>query len=115
MVHNIIMGALSYADDITLSCPSVQGLNKMMNSCSDFSTNNCITFNVKKTICIKYGESIKLTEHSDILRVLLLYLNLFVVLIMVHFYGNITVIDLENSIHSGKNVLEELLSSIYHT
>ena len=25
------MGALSYADDITLSCPSVHGLNKMMN------------------------------------------------------------------------------------
>ena len=57
------MGALSYADDITLSCPSVQGLNKMMNICSDFAPNNFITFNPKKTICIKYGESERLTEH----------------------------------------------------
>ena len=47
------MGALSYADDITLSCLSVHGLNKMMNICSDFATNNFITFNAKKTICIK--------------------------------------------------------------
>ena len=57
------MGALSYADDIALSCPSVYGLNKMMNICSGFATNNFITFNAKKTICIKYGESVKLTEH----------------------------------------------------
>ena len=57
------MGALSYADDITLSCPSVYGLNKTMNICSDFATNNFITFNAHKTICIKYGESVRLTEH----------------------------------------------------
>ena len=59
------MGALSYADDITLSCPSVYGLNKMMNIRSDFATNNCITFffNAQKTNCIKYGESVRLTEH----------------------------------------------------
>ena len=58
------MGTLSYADDITLSCPSVYGLNKMMYICSDFATNNCITFNAQKTICIKYGESVRLTEHA---------------------------------------------------
>ena len=57
------MGELSYADDITLSCPSVHGLNKMMNICCDFATNNFITFNAKKTICIKYGESVRPTEH----------------------------------------------------
>ena len=34
-----------------------------MSICSDFATNNCITFNAKKTICIKYGESVRLTEH----------------------------------------------------
>ena len=55
------MEALSYADDISLSCPNVQGLNKIMNNCSDFGTNNCITFYAKKTIYIKYGKSVKLT------------------------------------------------------
>ena len=34
-----------------------------MNICSDFATNNFITFNANKTICIKYGESVRLTEH----------------------------------------------------
>ena len=57
------MGALIYVADITLGCPSVQGLNKMINICSHLATNNFITFNAKKTICIKYGEFVKLTEH----------------------------------------------------
>ena len=41
--------ALSYADDTTLSCPSVYGLNKMLNICSDCATNNFTTFNVHKS------------------------------------------------------------------
>ena len=44
-----------------------------------------------------------------ILIVLLLYLNLIVVLFMVNFYGNITVIVLENAVHNGTNVLEEYI------
>ena len=56
------MGALSYADDIIVSCPNVHGLNKMMSICSDFTTNNFITFNAKKTMCIKYGESCKTNQ-----------------------------------------------------
>ena len=62
-INGTYMGALFHADDITLSCPSVYGLNKMMNICSDFATNNFITFNAQKTICFKYGESVRLTEH----------------------------------------------------
>ena len=54
---------MSYADNITLSCPSEYGLNKMLSICSDFATDNFITFNAKKTICIKYGEYVRLTEH----------------------------------------------------
>ena len=38
-INGTYMGALSYADNITLSCPSVQGLNQMMNICSGFATN----------------------------------------------------------------------------
>ena len=43
---------------------------------------------------------------------LLLYLNLIVVLFMVNFYENITVIVLENAVHNGTNVLEEYI--IFH-
>ena len=41
-----------------------QGLKKkIMNICSDFETNHFITFNTKKTLCIQYGQSVKLIEH----------------------------------------------------
>ena len=118
----------------------------------------------QKTICIKYGESVRVTKHflleldgnvvswhtgvrhlcnffnscldinmdtnrkcshfigyynqmmnnfvTQIMRVLLLYLNLIVVLFMAHFYGNITVMVLENDVHNGTNVLEE--SILFH-
>ena len=50
------MQTFSYADYIILSCSSLQGFNKMSTICSEFETNNCITFKAKKTIiCIKYG------------------------------------------------------------
>ena len=62
-INGTYMAVLSYADDITLGCPCVQDLNIMMNICSDFATNNFITFNAKKISCIKYGESVKLTER----------------------------------------------------
>ena len=115
-----------------------------MNICSDF-----ITFNVKKTICIKYGDSVKLTEHVILDDNVILsqagvrhldnffnrcldhnvdsnhkcshfigyynqmlsnfgHLNPESVVtlfkFMVHFYGNITVIDLENVLRNGTNV-----------
>ena len=53
-INGTYMWALTYADDITLSYPSVHGLNKMMSS---------ILSLLMKTICIKYGESVRLTEH----------------------------------------------------
>ena len=40
---------------------------------------------------------------------LLLYLNLTVVLFMANFYGNITVIVLENAVHNETNELEEYI------
>ena len=54
------MRVLSYADDITLICPSIwgQNKNKMLKICNTFSKNNSILFN-KKTTCIKFGDLIK--------------------------------------------------------
>ena len=50
------MGALSYADDITILRPSLRGLNEMLLICSIYSDNFEITFNSKKTVCIKFCE-----------------------------------------------------------
>ena len=51
-------GVLSYADDITLICPSLRVMNCMLKICSDFAQNFSLTFNSNKSMCIKFGESV---------------------------------------------------------
>ena len=58
------MGVSSYADDITLICPSIWRLNEMLKICNTFSKkNSSILFNKKKTTCIKFGDIIKNREN----------------------------------------------------
>ena len=52
------MGALSYADDITLIAHSVGGLNEMLKLCDNYATVYNVIFNSKKTVCIKFGDEI---------------------------------------------------------
>ena len=65
-VDNVIMGALSYADDITLLSPSLHGLNRMLGICAKFADNFDITFNGKKTLFIKFGESLNGKECAKL-------------------------------------------------
>ena len=55
-MNNIFTGALSYADDITLICPSICGINNMIDICCEYAKEYDITFNPTKTVCIKYGD-----------------------------------------------------------
>jgi hypothetical protein len=59
----IYAGALAYADDITLICPSIRGLNKMLQICSDYACDMEIMFNAKKTMGIKFGETVNILEN----------------------------------------------------
>ena len=52
------MGALSWADEITIMCPRIGGLNKMLKICHNFAQSNSIIFNNKKSVCIKFGREI---------------------------------------------------------
>ena len=65
-INGTYMGALGYADDITLTCPSLYGLNSMLDICNQFSKNNHVIFNTKKTICIKYGDAVKPQECAKL-------------------------------------------------
>ena len=65
-INNTYMGALSYADDIILSCPSIRGLNRMNKICSIFANSNHITFNCRKTVCIKFGGKTHDYEHATL-------------------------------------------------
>ena len=40
-----------------LLCPSLHGLQEMVNICADFGTDYHVTFNDKKTTCIMFGTS----------------------------------------------------------
>ena len=43
-IAGVYAGALSYADDITLLCPSVWGLNEMLKICNKYRLDNNIIF-----------------------------------------------------------------------
>ena len=63
-IKGVDMGALSYADDITIMCPSIGGLNEMLKICHNFAQSNSIIFNNKKTVCIKSGREIVKKEKA---------------------------------------------------
>ena len=47
-IGHIFVGALGYADDLILLCPSVAGLRDMIKICEDFANEHDILFNGKK-------------------------------------------------------------------
>ena len=49
------VGALGYADDIILLCPSVSGLNKMISTCVEYADKHNILFNGKKSKYLVFG------------------------------------------------------------
>ena len=51
------LGGFGYADDLKLLCPSVGGLQKMINICEDFGREFDVMFNAKKTLGICYGNN----------------------------------------------------------
>ena len=68
-IDNFYTGAISYADDITLSCPSIRGLNRMLDICNKFAADKWLLvigywlFNSKKSLAIKYGKEVNDTEY----------------------------------------------------
>ena len=61
-IWSAYIGALSYADDITLLCPSIQVWNEMIVLYWEYAKEYDKTFN-KKTVCIKFESKINIDEH----------------------------------------------------
>ena len=55
-IGNHYAGALGYADDITLICPSLDGLQEMIETCEFSADIYAIKFNSKKSQCIKFSK-----------------------------------------------------------
>jgi len=49
------IGALAYADDVILLCPSRSGLQSMLTLCETFGIEFRVSFNAKKTQCIQFS------------------------------------------------------------
>ena len=63
-MKGVYIGALSYADDITILSPSIGGLNETLKICHIFAEKNSILFNSKKTVCIKFGGNVVRNEEA---------------------------------------------------
>lgn len=57
-VANVYVGALCYADDLTLIAPSLSALRRMLKICEDFGRDYGMTFNAGKTQLIFFGKSV---------------------------------------------------------
>ena len=55
-IGNHFVGALGYADDIMLLCPSVAGLKKMIKICEDYANEHSIKFNGNKSKYLVFGK-----------------------------------------------------------
>ena len=59
------VGALGYADDLILLCPSVSGMNKMIRICEDYAQEHNILFNGTKSKYLVFGKY----KYNPILKV----------------------------------------------
>lgn len=59
------VGALGYADDLILLCPSVSGMNKMIKICEDYAREHQILFNGAKSKYLIFGNY----KYNPILKV----------------------------------------------
>ena len=77
-IGNKFLGVFGYADDLTLLCPTLSGLQEMLNACEDFATDYNILFNASKMklmyigknnlncenlLCMSNGSSIEFVEQ----------------------------------------------------
>ena len=51
------LGVFGYADDLTLLCPSISGLNEMLKICEDYASDYNIIFNAKKSKLMQFGRN----------------------------------------------------------
>ena len=56
-IGNKFLGVFGYADDLTLLCPTLSGLEEMLNVCEDFAKDYNILFNASKSKLMYFGKN----------------------------------------------------------
>jgi len=73
-IGHMFMGALGYADDISLLAPTAQALARMLKVCETFGMDYDLQFNSKKTVCISFSktkpkkETPQVTLNGEVLK-----------------------------------------------
>ena len=80
-INGTYMGVVSYADDITLSCPSIWGLNDMLTICERFSVENSILLNKNKTIVLNL--EVRLRKEKELSWIAQIYYGLIILYTLV--------------------------------
>ena len=66
-IGNLYYGALGYADDLVLLCPSANSLQQMLKICENYGTDYYnMPFNTKKNVCMLMSRNNKNTSHKNI-------------------------------------------------
>ena len=67
-INNIFIGCILNADDIIVLSATVSGLQEMLNICNKTIMDIDLSFNCKKSVCIRFGPVCKYTI-TDMYRV----------------------------------------------
>lgn len=66
IMNNVTVNHLIYADDLVLIAPSAHALQLLINKCENYTMNNDIVYNDKKTVCMRIKpKTMKL--HDDVI------------------------------------------------
>ena len=58
------LGAVGYADDLTLCAPSVSGLRRMLHTCEKFGEQFSVKYNPTKTVCVLFSRGNNMYEPA---------------------------------------------------
>ena len=62
------MGALAYADDVTLLSSSIAGLQKLVSVCENFGSLYHVKFNSKKTVCMAFNQQENIKRNISVCK-----------------------------------------------
>jgi exonuclease III len=64
-------GSVGYADDVELQCPSIKGLQILVDTCSEFGEDYGVLYNSKKSMCMVFS----IGKQTDLSTMPKIYLN----------------------------------------
>ena len=90
-IGNTFVGALAYADDVTLLSPSIAGLQKLVSVCENFGSLYHVKFNSNMTVCIAFNQQENIKRNISVCDAFVPWSN------RVKHLGSTLVINLDDS------------------